>query len=204
MGQALRIWDNLKGYDIILASQSPRRVELLAGLGIAFRQEVIPNIDESYPQGLTPEEIVQHISRMKSAAYERLATEGRMVITADTIVVAQGEVLGKPKDKADAERMLGMLSGREHRVLTAVTVLTAEGAHTFVDEALVQFAPLSAEEIDYYLEACRPYDKAGAYGIQEWVGYRAIERIEGSFYTVMGLPTAKLAKYLKTIKPYVG
>ena len=204
MGQALRIWDNLKGYDIILASQSPRRVELLAGLGIAFRQEVIPNIDESYPQGLTPEEIVQHISRMKSAAYERLASEGRMVITADTIVVAQGEVLGKPKDKADAERMLGMLSGREHRVLTAVTVLTAEGAHTFVDEALVQFAPLSAEEIDYYLEACRPYDKAGAYGIQEWVGYRAIERIEGSFYTVMGLPTAKLAKYLKTIKPYVG
>lgn len=204
MAQALRIWDNLKGYDIILASQSPRRVELLAGLGIAFRQEVIPNIDESYPQGLTPEEIVQHISRMKSAAYKCLATEGRMVITADTIVVAQGEVLGKPKDKADAERMLGMLSGREHRVLTAVTVLTAEGVHTFVDEALVQFAPLSAEEIDYYLEAYRPYDKAGAYGIQEWVGYRAIERIEGSFYTVMGLPTAKLAKYLKTIKPYVG
>ena len=204
MAQALSIWDNLKGYDIILASQSPRRVELLAGLGIAFRQEVIPNIDESYPQGLTPEEIVQHISRMKSAAYKRLATEGRMVITADTIVVAQGEVLGKPKDKADAERMLDMLSGSEHRVLTAVTVLTAEGAHTFVDEALVQFAPLSAEEIDYYLEACRPYDKAGAYGIQEWVGYRAIERIEGSFYTVMGLPTAKLAKYLKTIKPYVG
>ena len=204
MEQALRIWDNLKGYDIILASQSPRRVELLAGLGIAFRQEVIPNIDESYPQGLTPEEIVQHISRMKSAAYERLVTEGRMVITADTIVVAQGEVLGKPKDKADGKRMLGMLSGCEHRVLTAVTVLTAEGAHTFVDEALVQFAPLSVEEIDYYLEACRPYDKAGAYGIQEWVGYRAIERIEGSFYTVMGLPTAKLAKYLKTIKPYVG
>ena len=100
--------------------------------------------------------------------------------------------------------MLGMLSGSEHRVLTAVTVLTAEGAHTFVDEALVQFAPLSAEEIDYYLETCRPYDKAGAYGIQEWVGYRAIEHIEGSFYTVMGLPTAKLAKYLKTIKPYVG
>ena len=177
---------------------------MLSGLGIAFRQEVIPNIDESYPQGLSPEEIVQHISRMKSAAYERLATEGRMVITADTIVVAQGEVLGKPKDKADAERMLGMLSGSEHRVLTAVTVLTAEGVHTFVDEALVQFASLSAEEIDYYLEACRPYDKAGAYGIQEWVGYRAIERIEGSFYTVMGLPTAKLAKYLKTIKPYVG
>ena len=204
MAQALSIWDNLKGYDIILASQSPRRVELLAGLGISFRQEVIPNIDESYPQGLTPEEIVQHISRMKSAAYERLASEVRMVITADTIVVAQGEVLGKPKDKADTERMLGMLSGSEHRVLTAVTVLTAEGAHTFVDEALVQFAPLSAEEIDYYLEACRPYDKAGAYGIQEWVGYRAIERIEGSFYTVMGLPTAKLAKYLKTIKPYVG
>lgn len=204
MAQALSIWDNLKGYDIILASQSPRRVELLAGLGIAFRQEVIPNIDESYPQGLTPEEIVQHISRMKSAAYKRLATEGRMVITADTIVVAQGEVLGKPKDKADAERMLDMLSGSEHRVLTAVTVLTAGGAHTFVDEALVQFTPLSAEEIDYYLEACRPYDKAGAYGIQEWVGYRAIERIEGSFYTVMGLPTAKLAKYLKTIKPYVG
>ena len=204
MAQVLRIWDNLKGYDIILASQSPRRVELLAGLGIAFRQEVIPNIDESYPQGLTPEEIVQHISRMKSTAYECLSTEGRMVITADTIVVAQGEVLGKPKDKADGKRMLGMLSGSEHRVLTAVTVLTAEGAHTFVDEALVQFTPLSAEEIDYYLEACRPYDKAGAYGIQEWVGYRAIERIEGSFYTVMGLPTAKLAKYLKTIKPYVG
>lgn len=204
MAQVLSIWDNLKGYDIILASQSPRRVELLAGLGIAFRQEVIPNIDESYPQGLTPEEIVQHISRMKSVAYECLATEGRMVITADTIVVAQGEVLGKPKDKADGKRMLGMLSGSEHRVLTAVTVLTAEGAHTFVDEALVQFAPLSAEEIDYYLEVCRPYDKAGAYGIQEWVGYRAIERIEGSFYTVMGLPTAKLAKYLKTIKPYVG
>lgn len=204
MAQVLRIWDNLKGYDIILASQSPRRVELLSGLGIAFRQEVIPNIDESYPQGLTPEEIVQHISRMKSVAYECLATEGRMVITADTIVVAQGEVLGKPKDKADGKRMLGMLSGSEHRVLTAVTVLTAEGAHTFVDEALVQFTPLSAEEIDYYLEACRPYDKAGAYGIQEWVGYRAIERIEGSFYTVMGLPTAKLAKYLKTIKPYVG
>lgn len=204
MAQVLSIWDNLKGYDIILASQSPRRVELLAGLGIAFRQEVIPNIDESYPQGLTPEEIVQHISRMKSAAYERLASEGRMVITADTIVVAQGEVLGKPKDKADGKRMLGMLSGSEHRVLTAVTVLTVEGAHTFVDEALVQFASLSVEEIDYYLEACRPYDKAGAYGIQEWVGYRAIERIEGSFYTVMGLPTAKLAKYLKTIKPYVG
>lgn len=196
------IWSHLEGYDVILASQSPRREELLSGLGIAFRKYVIPDIDESYPKDLSPEEVVRHISQLKSAAYRSLLKANSLIITADTVVEINGLILGKPQGRTDATRMLKLLSGSTHTVYTAVTLMREGYEESFVDATRVSFAPLSEEEISYYLDTFEPYDKAGSYGIQEWIGYRAITSIEGSFYTVMGLPTQKLAEALLKIPPY--
>lgn len=193
------IWHNLEGYDIVLASQSPRRVELLAGLGIEFRQYLIQDIDESYPNDLPTEEVVAYICHSKAKAYKSIVRENSLIITADTVVIVEGEILGKPQDEADARRMLRLLSGRRHKVMTAVTLLTAQGEQSFIDEAWVYFDTLDEDDMNYYLDQYKPYDKAGSYGIQEWIGYRAIERIEGSFYTIMGLPVQALAKVLKAI-----
>lgn len=196
------LWSHLGGYDIVLASQSPRRMELLRGLGLEFRQEVLPNIDESYPEGLSPVEVVRYISRQKSVAYQAVIHPQRITITADTIVVIGEEILGKPQDREDAKRMLRLLSGATHTVITAVTIVQGDKVIAFEDSAEVSWLELTDAEIDYYLDTCSPYDKAGAYGIQEWVGYRAIKGISGSFYTVMGLPTARLAQILMNLEPY--
>lgn len=193
-------WPRLERYDIVLGSQSPRRVELLGGLDIRFRQQVMPDVDEQVDTaGRAPSEIVLDIAERKRQAYQGSMQESTLLITADTIVVApSGEILGKPTDRADAERMLHLLFGAWHEVLTAVVVSTTSRVERIVCSTEVLFAPLGEADVAYYLDRYAPYDKAGAYGIQEWVGYRAIREIRGSFYNVMGLPVHRLAEVLAT------
>lgn len=188
--------DNLKKYNIILASGSPRRKELLEGLGVDFRVEVMKGIEETYPADLPVEKIPLFLSKLKAHAYQPKAND--LIITADTVVILDGEVIGKPKDEAQAKRMLAALSGRTHTVVTGVTVHTASRVETFGCSSEVEFAPLSEEEIAYYVSHYRPLDKAGSYGIQEWIGYMGIKGIKGSFYNVMGLPVQRLYALLKT------
>ena len=184
--------EKLKPYRLLLASQSPRRRELLTGCGLPY--ELAPKYDceELYPAGLPAEEVPLYLSRLKSEAYPAPLLPHDILLTADTVVVADGEVLGKPHGRDDAAGMLRRLSGRSHTVISGVTLRTPERTHTFSARSSVWFRALAEEEIDYYLDTCRPYDKAGSYGIQEWIGYAAIERIDGSFYNVMGLPVQRL------------
>lgn len=177
-------------YKIILASNSPRRKELLAGLDVPFEMRVIKGIKEGYPEELAMAEIPQYIAREKAAAYE--VAEDELVITADTVVVLGKEVLGKPKDAADARRMLHELSGRTHQVITGVCLTTATKQRAFSVETDVTFKALSDEEIDYYIDHYKPFDKAGAYGIQEWIGYIGVTGIRGSYFNVMGLPVQRI------------
>lgn len=187
-------------YKIILASGSPRRKELLSGLDYEFQVRLLPGIDESYPDGLSGEEIAMHISRCKAAPYVADMSPDELIITADTIVYLNGEVLGKPKDEADAYRMLRALSGKNHQVITGVTLLTKERQHTFASVSQVTFANLSDEEIHHYITHYHPFDKAGAYGIQEWIGYVGVTSIEGSYFNVMGLPVQRLYTELQKFK----
>lgn len=191
--------DNLKGYTIILASQSPRRRELLAGLDIDFEVHTLPDIDESYPATLPVSDVARYIATQKAEAYAAWRTPQSIIITADTVVCLDGSVLGKPADTADAKRMLRGMAGRTHQVITAVSLMTPQERHTFDVTSTVHFAPLSDAEIDYYVTHYTPMDKAGSYGIQEWIGMAAIEGIEGSFYNVMGLPVQRLYQLLKTL-----
>lgn len=183
-------------YKIVLASNSPRRRELLGGLGIDFTVKVIGGIDESWPHELKGEDIPLYISREKAAPYKASIAKDELVITADTIVYVDGEVLGKPHDEADAKRMLRMISGRWHEVITGVTLMTAEHEHSFAVTTKVKFCNLSDSEIDYYIKNYAPMDKAGAYGIQEWIGYVGVEAIEGSYFNVVGLPVQRLYREL--------
>ena len=188
---------NLKKYQIILASKSPRRQELLRGMGVEF-SILTKETDESFPPEMPLDEVPKYLSLQKSLAFnEDELPADYLLITSDTVVICEGEILGKPKDKADAVRMLQMLSGKTHLVVTGVTVRSAEKTESFAVRSNVTFATLDDEEIDYYIEHCKPYDKAGAYGIQEWIGYVGISGLEGSFYNVMGLPTRKLYGVLK-------
>lgn len=189
--------DNLKKYKVILASNSPRRRELLAGLDIPYEVKVIPGIEESYPDTLSGAEIPQYLSRKKAEAYRDRMIGDELIITADTIVWLDGKVLGKPADEAEACAMLRMLSGRTHAVLTGVTVMTKDRHVTFAVESKVSFAELSEEEINYYVSHYHPIDKAGAYGIQEWIGYVGVRGLEGSYFNVMGLPVQRLYNELK-------
>lgn len=191
--------ENLKKYHIILASNSPRRRELLAGLDITYEVKVLPGIDESYPDGLSAEEIPQYISRRKAEAYEAVRQPDDLIITADTIVWTDGRVLGKPEDEAGAMEMLRLLSGRTHQVITGVTLSAASGMRTFAVISEVTFDVLAEEEIDYYVKRYRPLDKAGAYGIQEWIGYVGVSALHGSYFNVMGLPVQRLYKELKKL-----
>lgn len=184
-------------YKIILASNSPRRRELLGGLEVDFTVKVISGIDESWPRDLKGEEIPLYISREKAEPYKALIKPDELVITADTIVYVDGEVLGKPRDKADAERMLHLISGRWHEVITGVTLMTAAREHSFAVTTRVKFANLTDSEINSYVESGLPMDKAGAYGIQEWIGYVGVEAIEGSYFNVVGLPVQRLYRELK-------
>lgn len=187
--------DNLKKYDIVLASNSPRRRELLAGLGVEFRVETIKGLDETYDESMPLNEVAAYLSQLKASAYTLAPNE--LIITADTIVLAGGEVMGKPHDRDDAYRMIRALSGSTHEVITGVTVATRDKKITFSNVTEVTFAPLTDEEIYYYIDEYKPFDKAGAYGIQEWIGYMGITGINGCYYNVMGLPVNHLYTVLK-------
>lgn len=187
---------NLAPYEIILASKSPRRQQLLSDLGIKFRVQSM-DIPEVFPEGLTMTEVPVYLAELKASAFLPHLQPGQLVITADTIVWLDGKVLNKPADYADGFRMLKDLSGKKHQVLTGVCLLSAEKKISFYALTDVWFKQLSDDEIRYYLETYRPYDKAGAYGIQEWIGYIGIHRIEGSFFNVMGLPVQNLYEHLK-------
>lgn len=182
----------LEDYNLILASSSPRRRQLLAECGLNFTLAEKFDCDESFPADMPAGEVAQYLSKIKSNAYPTELADGDIVLTADTVVIAEDKILGKPADKAEAVAMLSMLSGKSHSVITGVTIRTAERIHSFSVESTVNFREITAEEIDYYIETYKPYDKAGAYGIQEWIGYVAIESIEGSFFNVMGLPIQRL------------
>lgn len=208
--------------DIILASKSPRRQELLRGMGFEF-EVVSREVDESFPPGFVPETVALHIAEKKARAFDRKNTGGRtagspsadtlapdapsgrdplagkLLITADTIVVLEGEILGKPAGREDAIEMLGKLSGKRHEVITAVALLKDRQLSSFYDTTSVYFAPLTAEEIRFYVDNFHPFDKAGSYGIQEWIGYNKITRIEGSYTNVVGLPTEKLYSALRRL-----
>ena len=186
----------LKKYDVILASNSPRRQELLKKLVPKFKIQVVP-IEENYPKELAKEQIAKYLSELKSAAYQ--PTKNQLIITADTIVSIGNEVLGKPKDFNDALEMLMKLSGKTHLVTTAVSLKTTEKLITFSDTTEVTFYKLTSQEMEQYITNCQPFDKAGSYGIQEWMGYFGIKKMNGDYYNVMGLPLHKLYRALKKL-----
>ena len=189
--------ENLAAYRIILGSNSPRWRELLAGLDLSFDVHVIPGLEENYPDSLQPQEIPVFLSKQKAEAYLSTLEDQVLLITADTIVWNETEVIGKPKDREDAIRMLRSLSRHEHQVVTGVCLTTTKKQETFSVVSSVRFASLTDEEIIYYVDKYKPFDKAGAYGIQEWIGYVGVESISGSFYNVMGLPVQRLYQELK-------
>ncbi|WP_455496934.1 Maf-like protein [Coprobacter sp.] len=189
--------DHIRKYDILLASNSPRRRELLSGLGIEYQVTALPDIDESYPKSLQGEEIPKYIAAAKAAAYKQEMTDKTLLITADTIVWLKGKVFGKPKDKDDAKNMLRALSGNTHTVITGVCISTPEKQISFAVSTDVSFTVLDEDEIDFYIENYKPIDKAGAYGIQEWIGFVGVNKIRGSYFNVMGLPIHRLYQELK-------
>lgn len=189
--------DRLNCCRLILASHSPRRRELLAGCGLKFTLADNYEVDERYPDDLPTDEVAAYLSRLKSEAFPRELSDSEILITADTVVLLQDRILGKPSGREGAIAMLRDLSGRDHRVITGVTLRCRDRIETFDSRTEVWFKPLTDEEIHYYVDTFQPYDKAGAYGIQEWIGYVGIERIEGSFYNVMGLPVQKLIARLE-------
>ena len=180
---------------LILSSNSPRRKELLAGLDIPFEVRVIKGIDESFPNDLPTDEIAEFVSKKKAAAYA--VAEDEIVITADTIVVLDGEVLGKPRDLDDATAMLRHLSGRTHRVITGVTLKNQVKQTSFSVVSEVTFKSLSDDEISYYVHRYQPLDKAGAYGIQEWIGYVGVTSLSGSYFNVVGFPVQRIYEVLR-------
>lgn len=186
-----------KNYKVILASNSPRRKELLAGIDVDFEVRVIQDIDESFPADLPTREIAEYISRKKAAVYQKRMADDELIITADTIVVLDSEVMGKPHDEADASRMLHELSGRTHQVITGVTLTTTTRQLSFSVETDVTFKTLSDEEINYYVQRYKPFDKAGAYGIQEWIGHIGVTGLQGSYFNVMGLPVQRIYEALR-------
>ena len=188
-----------KEHHIILASNSPRRKELLAGLGLPFEVRVLQDIDESYPDDLPVSEVALYIAGKKTDAYRASLADDELVITADTVVIVGDEILGKPVDEADAERMLRLISGRTHQVTTGVCMLTRETERRFAVTTDVTFKQLSDEEIHYYITKYKPFDKAGAYGIQEWIGYIGVTGLHGSYYNVMGLPVQRIYETLQQI-----
>ena len=187
----------MKTKKYILASASPRRKELIAGLDIDCKIESCGECDESYDPRMPLESIPEYISNKKSDAFARNLEPGEILITADTMVLCAGQILGKPHDRSDAIRMLGLLSGKDHKVLTGVTIRSDEKRKSFTAETTVSFKELDINEITYFVDKYKPYDKAGAYAVQEWIGYIGITGIKGSFYNVMGLPVQRLYEELK-------
>ena len=186
----------LKDKKIILASGSPRRKEILEGMDLCFETDTRNSFKEEFGPDIPHEEIPALMSRGKSHGFHRELGENEILVTADTMVLCRGQVLGKPKDREDAIRMLKLISGRLHRVITAVTIRDMEHETTFSDTSYVHFRELEDSEIEYYVDRYRPYDKAGAYAIQEWIGYTGIIKIDGSYYNIMGLPAHRLYEEL--------
>lgn len=190
--------ENLNKYEIVLASNSPRRKELLQRMGVNFKVRTLFGIDESYPDSLRGEDIVCYISRNKAKAYQSSMAPNELLITADTIVYVDGEVMGKPKNAEQAKEMLHKLSGKTHQVITGVTIVTAKRTENFGVTSQVKFTNITDEEINFYVDNYLPFDKVGAYGIQEWIGIVAVEEIKGSYFNVVGLPVQRLYQKLKT------
>lgn len=190
---------HLNNYQIILASQSPRREELLRGLNIPFEVKEI-EVEETYPKGMVGMDIPRYLAEKKANAFSDRMDNKTLLITADTIVWLEGKVFGKPKDKEEASSMLKALSGKTHQVITGVCISTQNKRKVFSVISEVRFAKLNPKEINYYLDNYQPYDKAGAYGVQEWIGFIAVEFIEGSYFNVMGLPIQRLYNELKNWK----
>ena len=190
--------ENLNKYEIVLASNSPRRKELLQRMGVNFKVRTLFGIDESYPDSLRGEDIVCYMSRNKAKAYQSSMAPNELLITADTIVYVDGEVMGKPKNAEQAKEMLHKLSGKTHQVITGVTIVTAKRTENFGVTSQVKFTNITDEEINFYVDNYLPFDKAGAYGIQEWIGIVAVEEIKGSYFNVVGLPVQRLYQKLKT------
>lgn len=190
--------ENLNKYEIVLASNSPRRKELLQRMGVNFKVRTLFGIDESYPDSLRGEDIVCYISRNKAKAYQSSMAPNELLITADTIVYVDGEVMGKPKNAEQAKEMLHKLSGKTHQVITGVTIVTAKRTENFGVTSQVKFTNITDEEINFYVDNYLPFDKAGAYGIQEWIGIVAVEEIKGSYFNVVGLPVQRLYQKLKS------
>ena len=187
----------LTEYRIILASNSPRRKELLSGLDIKYETRIIPDVDESYPNSLSLEMVAAYLAEKKASAYQKELKDNELLITADTVVLLEDMILGKPANEHESISMLKTLSGKTHKVITAVCLTSTKKQISFSDTSFVTFGKLSDAEIEYYVSKYKPFDKAGAYGVQEWIGYIAVERIEGSYYNVMGLPVFKLYKKIK-------
>ncbi|MDR2912457.1 MAG: Maf family nucleotide pyrophosphatase [Alistipes sp.] len=202
--------DKLKGHRLILASASPRRRQILTDAGLPFVMAEPYEVDEIYPADLPAAEVAEFLATLKSDAYPVPLADRDIILTADTTVVVGGvngevdEVLGKPRDRAESIEMLEKLSGRAHKVITGVTIRTPDRRETFAAESTVTFRHLTREEIEYYVDTFSPMDKAGAYAIQEWIGYIGIERIEGSFHNVMGLPIQMIYSYLNRLSDYYG
>lgn len=192
--------DNLKKYHIVLASNSPRRRELLSGLGIPFEVKVLPDIEESYPENLPVSQIAEYIAKEKATAYRSVMADNDLIITADTIVIVGDEVMGKPIDASDAHRMLRKLSGATHQVTTGVCLSIKHLQRQFSVTTDVTFKELSDEEIDHYVSVYKPFDKAGAYGIQEWIGYIGVTQLNGSYFNVMGLPVQRIYMEISKIQ----
>jgi septum formation protein len=188
----MKLSEKYKNKKILLASKSPRRQELLKGLDIDFDIADIIDINEDFPTNLKAEKIASYLSELKAQAYIKNIKENEILITADTIVWHSNKVLNKPKDRAEAFKMISALSGDKHMVFTGVTISSLSKQKTFVSGTKVYFKQLTNDEIYYYIDKYKPFDKAGAYGIQEWIGYIGIEKIEGSYFNVMGLPVQKL------------
>ena len=191
--------ENIQHYKIVLASNSPRRRELLSGLNLEYTVRVLPDIDESYPDTLKGEEIPMYISREKAKAYRNSMAEDELIITADTVVCINEKVLGKPRTQEEAKEMLRELSGKTHQVITGVCLMTCGLQRTFSATTQVTFDVLTEDEIEFYVEKFRPLDKAGAYGVLEWIGFVGVSRLEGSYFNVMGLPVQRLYQELKKL-----
>lgn len=191
------MFENLKKYNILLASKSPRRRELLTQLRIPFKVVTLGNISEEYPSDLPALEVAQYISNKKADAYHEIIGDDELLIAADTVVVLDGKIYGKPHNSTEAAQMLRELSGKTHQVASGVTILTRQKRTSFTTVTDVKFAELTDEDIHYYIENYAPFDKAGAYGIQEWIGCVAVESIRGSYYNVMGLPVHRLYQELR-------
>lgn len=180
---------------LILASNSPRRRELLKGLDLDFEVRVKRGVGESFPTNISAERVAEYISKEKAAAYD--IADDEVLLTADTVVILEGEIMGKPENADDARAMLRRLSGHTHHVVTGVSIKSTDGSVSFSDVTAVTFRQLTDEEIGYYIDRYKPFDKAGAYGVQEWIGYIGVTHIDGSFYNVMGLPVERVYEELR-------